>query len=207
MADKAYDIIETGAPSFNTRLKSLSKMAKVAKRVIIRIQPYIIQYHKQILGNLELLANEGVYGVVVEGYKPFTKTPGMIKQGFDYVYPIKDIKPKLLEIKAKCHNLGLKFFSGENRLRYLGDSLTCCGSEGLKGFKSFKANANQYLYDKKNYRFTKAMKEPGSAMCFANIIQKTICKKYFKKISLKEAMNIAMKDKGVMLSMIDQGKT
>ena len=29
----------------------------------------------------------------------------------------------------------MKFYSGENRLRAMGDSMTCCGIDGLEGFK------------------------------------------------------------------------
>jgi DNA repair photolyase len=191
-----YDELEPFAPKFKERLKLVEKISKINKRVVIRIQPYIINFHKQILNSLNLFQKAGAYGVIVEGIKLFKKVDGFVKLGGDYVYPLEVLKPRFIELKDVAHSLGLKFYSGENRLRYMGDSLTCCGIDGLEGFKHNNYNLNHYLFDKDNYKETDAMKIQGRGVyCFKALSQDTVSTRFFKTKSFKEIMDIYTKDK------------
>ena len=106
-----------------------------------------------------------------EAMKAQRITQGMIKLGADYVYPISILKPQFEEIKKRLHDNGMKFYSGENRLRKMGDNLCCCGIEGM-GWKVNTANLNHYLYDKENYQFTEAQKAPEGGMAFQSLAQR-----------------------------------
>lgn len=177
------------------RLKSLKIIAPFARRIIVRLQPYIMEYHSQILNNIKRLKGAGVYGVVIEGIKMQKKLPGLVKIGADFCYPKRLLKQKFIEIKDECRKHGLAFYCGENRLRYIGDSLTCCGVDGLEDFKPNNANLNHYLFDKENYKFTNKMSEKATSYCFKGILQKAGLSKVFKKSSYKDLMTLCENDK------------
>lgn len=190
-----YDQLETGAPPYEERLKSLKKISPIAKRVVVRLQPYIADYHFSILNNIKRLKDVGVYGVVVEGIKMQKKLPGLIKIGADFCYPKAYLNKKFTEIKKECHKNNLVFLCGENRLRNLGDSLTCCGTEGLSGFKHNYANLNHYVFDKENYKFSEQMKKAGTAYPFKALLQKAGMQRTFEKMSYAAFMQFCEKDK------------
>jgi DNA repair photolyase len=190
-----FDKFEEGAPSYEERLKSLIPISKIAKRVVIRLQPYLVDYHKQILENIKRLKDHGVYGVVVEGVKMQKKMPGLIKIGADFCYPKKLLKHKFLEIKKECRKHGLAFFCGENRLRGMGDSLCCCGTEGLDGYRHNTANLNHYLYERENYKFTEQMETRGTAMAFRSIAQRTVAARALSQSSYADIMQLCTRDR------------
>lgn len=143
-----YDKLELGAPKYEQRLDIAKKIVERGKRVIIRIQPYMHEVFNDVYTNLDKLAEIGVYGIIIEGMKFKKKKSGLVKVAGDYTYPYELIKNDFLKLKEKAHKLGLKIYAGENRIRKLGDSLTCCGIDGLKGFIPNKFNYN-YLLDEK----------------------------------------------------------
>lgn len=63
------------------------------------------------------------------------KQPGLVKAGGDFVYPKETLARHYREIRDTAHKHGLKFYCGENRLRDMGDSLICCGIDGLEGYR------------------------------------------------------------------------
>ena len=193
MIDSELDNIEGGAPTFRERMNTIEKMSKIAKRVIIRIQPYFSEYHKQIIGHLKEYKELGVYGVILEGIKFKKKVKGMIRSGGDFVYPYKYLKRRFEEIKKCCHENGLVFLCGENRLRHISDSLCCCGVEGLEGFVYNKANLNHFLYDKENYIFTRKM-QTASANVAKGIHQNTRSLNVLNKMTYKKYMNLCETD-------------
>ena len=87
--------------------------------------------------------------------------PGMTKIGGDFCYPLPRLRHDFEAIKAECHRYGLKFYSGENRLRAMGDSMTCCGIDGLPGFRPNEYNLCM-LMNGKNPEPTEEMKEVGN---------------------------------------------
>ena len=64
----------------------------------------------------------------------------------------------------------MKFYSGENRLRPMGDSMTCCGIDGLEGFKGNDYNLCM-LVNGKAPEPTALMKEIGTGTCFGALNQ------------------------------------
>lgn len=197
-----YDVLEKGAPTWKERIEAIRKTAPKLKRVNIRIQPYMTEVKEDVLEALKVYADIGVYGVTVEAMKFVKKKEGLEKKGADFVYPVEKLRLHFEELKDKAHSLGLKFYSGENRLRMLGDSLCCCGIDGLEGFRGNTANLNHYLYDKDNYIFTEQMhknKTGGFAKCLS---QKTATSNVLKNMSFKEIMESLTRDKGKISELI-----
>lgn len=173
MVCSKYDVLEQGCPSFNERLKIVEILSKNVKRVIIRIQPYMHEVYEDVFKNLELFKKAGAYGVIVEGMKYRKKKDGLIKIGGDFVYPYEIIKNDFLNLKKEAHRLGLKIYAGENRIRALGDSLTCCGIDGLEDFKANTFNLNHILNGDKT-KPTEKMKEKQTGKIFRSLAQTTI---------------------------------
>lgn len=195
LCDK-YDAVEKGASTFAERLQAASKIAQ-HKRVIIRCQPYLPAYFADIMANIKKFAGAGVYGIVFESMKFLKKQKGTVRVMGDWCYPTQLLKKHFTAFKAECHRHGLKFYSGENRLRAMGDSLCCCGADGL-GWKTNTANLNHYIYDRQNYIFTPAMERINSAIAFKGITQSTLGAHAIKNMSYKDAMNVASRAKLVV---------
>lgn len=172
MICQKYDVLEPGAPSYETRLKMCEAFAHAGKRVIDRIQPFMPEVLGDVLANIPRLAASGVHGVVVEGMKFFSKKNGLIKYRGDYCYPEPILKDCFRQIKSACHNAGMRFYSGENRLRTMGDSLCCCGIDGLEGFRGNDFNL-MHLNAGENVMPTERMRQVGTAECFRPIQQET----------------------------------
>lgn len=190
---ESYNILEKGCPSFSERLKIAEKVAKNAKRLIIRIQPYMHEVFEEVYNNLKLFADAGAYGVIVEGMKFIKSKPGLVRLGGDFVYPYDLIKNDIELLKQEAHSRNLKLFSGENRTRKLGDSLTCCGIEGLEGFNANKFNLNHILNGDKPSA-TQKQDEVGTALCFRGIHQTTLAGQLLKKQSFSYAMLMEYKN-------------
>jgi len=123
-----------------------------------------------VMKNIPRIAEAGAYGVIVEGMKFFKAKPGMTKIGGDFCYPLPRLRHDFEAIKAECHRYGLKFYSGENRLRAMGDSMTCCGIDGLPGFRPNEYNLCM-LMNGKNPEPTEKMKEVGTGGPFKTLNQ------------------------------------
>lgn len=188
-----FDIIELGAPKFVERLDIIKKISP-HKRVNVRVQPYMIEYHDSIIKSLEKFAEAGAYGIIVEGFKFKKAKKGTVKVGGDSVYPVAALKPKFAQLKENAHKLGMKFYSGENRLRSMGDDLCCCGIDGLKGFKGNSFNVN-HIINGGEFEITPAMKKPGCAMAFKSLQQGAGFYRKIKENSLKSLMINTYKNK------------
>lgn len=167
-----YDELEVGCPPFAERLEMVRKVAPRVKRLIIRVQPYMHEVYSDVYDNLEKFKEAGAYGVIIEGMKFKRKKEGLIKIGGDFVYPYDLILKDFTKLSAQAHALGLRIYSGENRLRKFGDSLTCCGCDGLEDFKPNHFNLNHLLNGEK-VQPTARMKDKGTACCFTAINQNT----------------------------------
>ena len=170
----SYDKLELGCPSYEKRLEIISKLSKRVKRVIVRIQPYMHEVFDEVYDNLEKVKNAGAYGVIIEGMKFKKKKPGLIKIGGDFVYPYDLIMDDFLKLKSRAHQLGLKIYAGENRIRRLGDSLTCCGIDGMEGFKPNTFNLNHILNGDTSVKPTDKMRENKTGGCFRTMYQDTV---------------------------------
>jgi DNA repair photolyase len=198
-----FDVLEPGAPSFEERLQNIAVIASHCKRLIIRIQPYVREVKGDIINNLPRYKNAGVYGITIEGIKYFQKRKGMIKSGADFVYPVDKLKADFIQIRQVAHDLGIKFFCGENRLRNMGDSLCCCGVEGLSGFNPNMANLNHFLYDRDNFKYTDHMQKISST-CFRTLAQDTVSGNVIREKSFAEIMDIFTRDKTAVDSLSEK---
>ena len=145
-------------------------LAGRVQRVIVRIQPYMPEVFRDVMKNSPRLAAAGVYGIVVEGMKFYKGKKGMVKIGGDNCYPLSVLRPQFESIRAEAHRHGMKFYAGENRLRAMGDSMCCCGIDGLEGFKGNDYNLCMLL-NGKNPEPTETMKQIGTGGCFQSLNQ------------------------------------
>lgn len=202
-----YDDIEKGASTFAQRLEMIRKVAPHVKRVICRIQPYMTSVYTDVLRNLPKFKEAGAYGVILEGMKFPKKLPGLEKVGGDYCYPTEILRPQFERIRDTAHNVGLRFFSGENRLRAMGDSLCCCGIEGLEGFQPNTYNMNHYLYDRDNFVPRPHMEVAGTADCYGSLLQSTNSNRVIRTKSFAHYMGGAItRDKGIIESLTERRK-
>ena len=167
------DKLELGAPTFEERLNMLKILSKSVKRTIVRVQPYMHEVYDDVYKNLERFKDAGAYGVIIEGMKFKSAKKGLVRIGGDSCYPYEVILKDFLKLKERAHELGLKIYAGENRIRKYGDSLTCCGVDGLEGFKPNKFNLNNLLNGEKPEP-TDAQKAEKSGVCFGSLVQATV---------------------------------
>jgi DNA repair photolyase len=181
-----------------TRDEMVRKLSKVVKRVIVRIQPYMTEVHKDILENLKHIKNAGAFGVTVEGMKFAKSKKGLVKVGADFCYDIDLLKQKYMEIKEECHNIGLAFYCAENRLRELGDDFCCCGISGLEGFRG---NKNNLLRKLKGLPIEKRECQncTGTGRVFLNCFQDSKTWHELKGKSYEEAQEYFFKRRGEKL--------
>lgn len=175
MVCSKYDKLEQGCPSFNERLEILEKLSKNVKRTIVRVQPYMHEVFNDVLNNLEKFKAAGAYGVIIEGIKMQKKKSGLIKIGGDFGYPYNVILNDFKKLKDRAHELGLKIYAGENRIRKYGDSLTCCGCSDMDGFKVNNYNLNHIL--------NKDITEPTELMKKNRNVKMFFCVRYDTKWS------------------------
>lgn len=191
LVDPSYDKYELGCPTFDERLEIIRRLTRAGvKRVNVRCQPYVPQIQKNLIEkSIPLYAEAGVHGLIVEGFKSQKKRAGMVKVAGDLSFPVSVLQPRFAQIKKTCHEHGLVFYVGENRLREMGDSLCCCGIEGLEGFRENTYNFNHFMKDKNGGgEPTRAMKAKGSAMCFRSLKQTTAYVWHLKETSFEDAM-------------------
>lgn len=200
LVSKTFDKIETWAPTFQERCNIIKEM-KWCKRIIVRCQPYLPTIFDEILENIKLYSEIWVYGIILEWYKHITKKEWFEKLAWDFVIRKDILKYQFTLLKNQCHKYGLKFYCGENRLREMSDDLCCCGIDGLEWFQGNKYNLNHFLYDKKNYVPTEAMKQPKSWACSLKSIQSKKWWNVIKNISFKETMDIFTRDKSKLKIM------
>lgn len=187
MVCEKYNVLEKGCPTFSERLKILESVSRVAQRTIVRVQPYMREVFSDVYKNLQLFKNAGAYGVIIEGMKFKKKKDSLVRIGGDFVYHYDDIKKDFLELKQKCHSIGLKIYAGENRIRSLGDNLTCCGIDGLDNFKPNMFNLNHILNGEKVFP-SSSQKLDGTANCFRSLYQDSLRGKMCEKNSFADWM-------------------
>lgn len=194
MACDKYDRIEQGAPSFERRLEVVKTLSQNVKRVNIRVQPYLHECFADVYKNIKRFAESGAYGVIFEGMKFQKKKDGLVKCGADMVYPLEILRKDFISLRKECHNNGLKFYSGENRLRRMGDSLTCCGIDGLDGFVPNVYNLNHLLNGDKTEPTDKMTESGTGASVLHSMLQNAGSYERDKKCSFKDAIMITYAD-------------
>ena len=187
MVCESYDRLEPGAPTFRDRLGIIEKLASRCKRVIVRAQPYMSNIKNEFIGNLERMRDSGAFGVTVEGMKFKQGRPGFVKVEGDWCYPESLLADHYATIKDACHSVGLAFFCAENRLRPMGDSMSCCGCGDVKGFSGNSYNVVSMI-NGVDVAPTSKMTEPKTAHCFKSIYQDAGSNEFLKKTSFAEMM-------------------
>ena len=188
MVCSKYDAYEKGAPTFEERKKMLAIMAPNVKRVVVRIQPYLLSVEKDVIAQLKDYAEMGVYGITIEGMKYKTLQKDTEKVYGDYGFKLDILRRSFERIKNEAHRVGLVFLSGENRLRSMGDSRTCCGCEGLEGFRVNTYNLNSMNCGRRPEP-TSGMSESGTAFVFKALFQDSGATKAFEKACMKDVMD------------------
>jgi len=183
----SYNELEPGCPSYSERLAIAKKIADRGTRVIIRIQPYMHEVYNEVKADLKRVAEAGAYGVIIEGMKHTKHIKGTTKVGNDWCIEYRTIRDDFMALKEEGNRLGLKVYAGENRLRELGDSLTCCGTDGMEGFKPNYYNINHFVRGD-FHEPTEGQKSVGSAYCFRTVDQTTAFNEVLKKNSFATVM-------------------
>lgn len=183
-----YDKLEPYAPKYQERLKAISVLSPKVQRIIIRVQPLFVDCFDDIMKEIPNYAKAGAYGVIAEGFATRHKYKGMIRLASKYVFPTDILAEQHRAIKEKCHENNLKYFCGEDRLRFLGDSLTCCGTMGLDTFKPTKFNTIHLAYDDIDITPTDAMQQPKTFRPFRSVNQSQVWWLYIKEKSFAELM-------------------
>lgn len=187
MACSKYDKLESGAPSYKKRLIAAHILSRHVKRLIIRVQPYFADCYKDILKEIPRYAESGAYGIICEGFATTKKQKGLIKDG-KYCFPIDILVPQFKKIKEECHKYGLRFFCGEDRIRFLGDSLTCCSTEYLETFKPNTYNIQHLAHDE-NIKPTDTMKQTDTYQPFKGLGQSQAFAAKCKNKSFEQLMH------------------
>lgn len=201
-----YDKIEKGCPTFEERVKIIKKISPRVQRVIVRIQPYMHEVFKDVYDNLKIFKDAGAYGVIIEGMKFKKKKKGLVKVGGDFTYDYELIKNDFLLLKERCHQLGLKIYAGENRIRKYGDSLSCCGVDGLDDFIPNKYNINHFFNDVLKVEPSKSQLEIGSASVFKALKQTTSYSNYVNNISFADEMKNYCKTNASIKEVLGYGR-
>jgi len=192
MISPDFDEIEPNAPTYNQRLNSLQEISLNCKRLLIRVQPYILESKEYLLQILSEYKKQGVHGIIIEGMKWRSMKDGLVKVGADCCFPRQVLIDDFKEIKAECYNVGLKFYCAENRLRDMSDSLNCCGVDGMDGFIEQTYNITHHLFGKKV--IDSNMENIGSAAPFAVVEQTGSFYKGIELMSFKECIDLCCKD-------------
>lgn len=189
-----YDKLEPGAPTYAERLEMVKKIAPRVRRVVVRVQPYMPEVFRDVMSNIPLLAGAGVHGIVFEGMKFLKAKRGMERVGGDFCYPVSVLRRDFERFKEACHEHGMRFYSGENRLRGMGDCMTCCGTDGLEDFVGNEYNILMMLHGKAPEP-TECMQRVGTAQCFKALQQNAGSGPRLRAQSLAGIMQAELRDK------------
>ena len=201
MVTPKYDKLEPGAPTFKERIVMLEKLAKVSKRLIVRISPYSVGLAVETASYMSTYKDAGVFGVEIEGMKRRKKTKGWVKVGGDICYPVDSLRRDFEIIRESARGNGLAFYVGENRLRNMGDSTCCCGVDGVSGFYTNKSNINAFLKSGR-IEYRSHMESSDTAMVFLDAaLQDTKSYRNLKGRSYKDVMEVARNTKCFLEAM------
>lgn len=193
MACERYDKLEPGAATYKERLEAIQQLSGKVRRAIVRVSPYFPECHKDIIANIPEWRDAGVWGITVSSFVSNRKQKGMKRIGGAYRFDTDILYRRLNEIKSKCHESGIAFMSSEYLLDWLGDSLNCCGCDGLEDFRPNVYNWAHMAYDAEMPESTEAMRQ-------TNTFQPFKCKGQKRKLEL------LVKNRSFADLMIDLGQ-
>lgn len=125
---------ESQAPQYRDRFAMLYKLSKVVKRLVVRCQPFMIEYIDEILDMIPSYSCSGVHSILVSGMS-LPRKYGLINEwhGNGYCYPADVLKDYLVAIKECCRFNDVGFLTNEHDFRDLSDSHYCCGQGVFNG--------------------------------------------------------------------------
>lgn len=183
------------SPSFEDRLRMISKLAKVLKRVIVRIQPYIPHIKDDVISQIPVYRDIGVYGITIEGY--CVSGSNRAFEGMEalpnrlgptrYVYDSNWLACHFSQIKDVCHAYGMAFLSAQDDLRDMGDYKDCCIGEPIKDFEGNKFNVNY-----KPIAFPDIMQEPYTGYVFSHLSRDYDFRQICKTSSYKDVIEVVL---------------
>lgn len=183
----SYDAHDLGAPTFEDRIAVIRGLVPVCKRVIVRAQPFDPAVTDEVINEtVPAIVEAGAYGLTVEGWKFFQPQRGTVKVGADFVFDLQILSPAIQRIGTAARAAGLKYYVAENRLRFMGDSVSCCGIDGLEGFRGNMANLNHLLAG--DYEATEGQRRKKTGDVFASMGQTTALHAMAKPLSYDELM-------------------
>jgi hypothetical protein len=163
-----YNRMENNAPPYAERLKAVEEMSKIVPRVIARWQPMFFEMIPFALPEIPKLAKAGAYGILVERAKlAVPKGDCNFDLGRLYTYPVEETERQYRRIRKQCHEHGLKFLTGD--MMRLSDSLECCGTEGVKGFKPNLCTTARHFLAPETYAVTEGQKKPNTGKAWMNV--------------------------------------
>lgn len=184
MVCPSYDRMEPGAPPFVERLGMVRVLASRGVRVVVRVQPFIVEVADELLEQIPKISGAGAYAVTVEGMKFKRVKPGLVRVGGDYCYKTETLRRHYVQIRKACHEAGLMFLCAENRLRSMGDSMQCCCGD-VPGFEGNAFNAVS-LMSGEDVKPRGVMSEVGTAGCFKAVYQDTSGVEMLKRESFED---------------------
>ncbi len=193
-----YDKFEKGAPPYEERLVMLRKFVQNSKRVIVRMQPFMYEYKKQILAEVKRMAATGIYAINMEMMRSKKKlSKRMVTFGSIYSYTERDERQITMLLREECHKNGIKFFNSDFSKALSDDDQVCCGTYGLEGFKPNFYTAERMIHFPKTVPPpTEQMKKVGTAYCFKACYQGVGMAALVRSKSFAEIMaNIYQKEK------------
>lgn len=139
-ADDRLAELEPGAPRWRERFEAIQELSRDCP-VVVRVQPVMIGF-TNFAAIAEQAASCGVKALTVEGYKaPSTRARSLparvggkepdCRNGNDYTYTFGQKLVYQATARRECRSNGLRHYVADNALRWLGDSLGCCGQELL----------------------------------------------------------------------------
>jgi len=192
-----YDKMETGAPPYYERLEIIRKLTSKGIRVVVRVQPLMVRYTREVAENrIKEMAQAGIYGVMCGGYYSATYHDGMERGGSGFRYKTEVLARSLIAVKEACHKNGIVFNTGNSRFRaVLSDEQCCCGTAGLDRFKPNGFLADLILEGKK-VKPTNAMQKIGSAAVFRTSIQNSVKGNIYNKMSYEQYVRLYCQEWG-----------
>ncbi len=153
-ADDALERIEPSAPSWRERFAAIRELTP-STTVLVRIQPVLVGF-TNFATLCAAAAEAGATAVTVEGFKAASKAvqdvPTMVgaktpdtRTNGDYAYTFGQKLAYQAEARAAARQNGLRHYIADNGLRWLGDSLACCGQDLIPGATLWQAEIGHIL--------------------------------------------------------------
>lgn len=174
--DRRIANIEPGLPDFEIRFRKLKKLKPAAKKIILRLQPFIPflwthdtlnQFFDTVAPVVDAVSIEFLKKPIAEKWEDFSAAIEFdiaaffanspeIDMGSDKAFDLLYRFEMLKLLKKMIHERGMEFYSAENYFRYMSDSSACCGISEKDG-EIFQSKLD-YCYNKMLFK----AKEEGS---------------------------------------------